>query len=164
MSSNGTDSGDPAPRRLIYRAREQLQLARVNVWEEGVHGEYSVETKLTLATSVLTLWDMLFEYRDESVLDEGDFPDVSELRSRVGEQTTRRRESAGLGRGSVTETVPAVSEIPLGRLLTLSKELDDLCRKLGFSAEAQSKRPLYAAKRDPEEYQEPVKDGIPRPQ
>jgi hypothetical protein len=159
------DSDDPQPKRMVYEMRERVQRARNIYWEEGVDGHRSTQTKKRLAAVTIQYWDVLFEFREESVLEEGDFPDISRVRSRIGETTDVPAAAGGRSRGGGTKTVPAIAELSADELLELTERLDDLANKLGFgAATASGKGDIYAIKRDPEDYSEPVNDDIPKPQ
>lgn len=136
-----SEDGDQEPKRLIYEMRRRVQAARNQFWAEGVEGRLSHETHLDLAKTTLQYYDVLYEYRDEDGLDEDDWPDVSPLRDRVGRRIERETKSAGRGRGTSTESVPAVTEIPVEHIVGLTEELDDLAKKLGFSAPAKASTP-----------------------
>lgn len=165
MSSYDDDSSDPQPKRLIYQKKEQLQAVRDRFWEEAVEGELNPRTKRYIATVAMQFWDALHEYRDESVLSEGDFPDISPIRDRLGRQTRVPSKTPRRGGGQRLRTVPAINELDDWYLIEVTEQLDDLAKKLGFAAKAASgKGDMYAVKRDPEDYEEPVSDDIPKPE
>jgi hypothetical protein len=158
------DSGDTGHERLIREMRYEVQQARNRYWEEGVNGGVSTQTHRDLAAKAVEYYDVLYEYREETILDDGDWPNINDLRSRVGKTTEVVSTAGGRGAGADTETVPAVTQVSIGRILQVTKQLDDLAKKLGFSAGVSSRRPLYdVGKRDPDEYDDPVKDGIDKP-
>jgi len=159
-----TDDDDPQPKRLIYEKKERLQQIRDRYWEEGVEGQRSNQTKRWLATVMLQFYDVLHEYRDETVLSDDDFPDISPIRERIGEQTTVIQTSKRVGGGQTVETVPAINELSEAYLIDLSEQLDDLAKKLGFSAQPITQRPIYhVGIRNESEYDEPVVDSIAKP-
>lgn len=163
MSSYPDDrNDDPQPKRLIYEKKEQLQQIRDRFWAEGVEGGLNPQTKRYIATVALQFWDVLYEYRNESILSEGDFPDISPVRDRIGRQTEVVSTSKRLGQSTTLKRVPAVNELDDWYLIELTEKLDDLANKLGFSASATTSRPMYdAGKRD--NYPDPVVEGIPKP-
>jgi hypothetical protein len=159
------DRDDPEPKKLIYEKKARLQQIRDRFWEEGVEGQFNPQTKRYIATVALQFWDVLYEYRDESVLSEDDFPNIEPIRSRIGEQTEVLAPSNRRGGGSRLRTVPAVNELDDWFLIELTEELDDLAKKLGFAATTESGAgDIYAVKRDPEDYDDPVNDDIPKPE
>jgi len=162
--SSADDSSDPQPTRMIYDMRRHVQQIRNRFWREGVDGGFSPSTKRELATAAIQYWDCLWEFREESILDDGDFPDVSPIRDRIGQRTEVVTKSKRLGQSTTVKTVPAVTELSDWYLVELTEELDDLAKKLGFSAKAASgKGELYSIKRDPEDYDDPVSDDVPKP-
>ena len=132
---------DPQPKRMIYAMRRHVQQIRNRFWEEGVNGQFSPRTKRELAAAAIQYWDCLYEFRDEQVLDEGDFPDISPVRSRVGETTEVLGQSPRRSGGQQLRTVPAVTELSEDYLLELTEDLDDLSKQLGFGASAKETTP-----------------------
>lgn len=132
---------EPRPAGLIYDTREYVQEVRNHYWDTGVDGETSPEMKKHLAKAAIKYWDVLYEFRDETVLDDGDFPDIGPVRQRLGRQTEVIAESAGRGRGMTTRQVPAVDELSAEYLLELTEQLDDLAKTLGFAASAREQTP-----------------------
>jgi hypothetical protein len=162
-SDYGGDGDDPQPKRRIQDRLDRLQDIRDQFWSEGAGGSFSPSTKRYIATVVMQVWDVLYQYRDESVLSEGDFPDISPVRDRLGRQQEVVVDSPRLGEDHTVKTVPAVNELDDWYLIELSEQLDDLANTLGFGASATTSRPLYdAGKRD--NYPDPVVEGIPKPQ
>jgi sugar phosphate isomerase/epimerase len=139
--SDRDDGDDPQPKRLIYEMRRRVQMARNRYWDEGVEGRTSPETKKSLAKAAVKYWDVLYEFRSETVLDDEDFPDMTEITSRLGQQTAVWVESAGRKRGSVRKQQPAIAELDAEYLLELTEELDDLAKRLGFGATAREATP-----------------------
>ena len=159
-----SESSDPQPTRMIYDTRRYVQQIRNRFWREGVGGGFSPATKRELATAAIQYWDMLYEFRDASVLDEGDFPDVSPIRERIGQQTEVVTKSKRLGQSTTIKLVPAITELDDWYLVELTERLDDLAKKLGFSAkEASGKGELYSIKRDPDDYDDPVSNDVEKP-
>jgi len=143
IMSSADDSSDPQPTRMIYDMRRHVQQIRNRFWEEGVNGGFSPSTKRQLATAAIQYWDMLWEFRDESVLDDGDFPDISPIRSRIGRQTEVVAKSKRLGQSTTLKTVPAITELSDWYLVELTEDLDDLAKKLGFAASVKEKMATY---------------------
>jgi hypothetical protein len=139
--SDDDERSDSAPARLIYRMREHVQQVRNQFWREGINGQPSAATKRELATACIQYWDVLYEFRDESVLEEGDFPDVEPVRSRVGQMTERLEQSGRRGGSQTVRQVPAVMELDGWYLVSLTKDLDDLANRLGFGASTREATP-----------------------
>jgi len=130
------DRDDPEPRRMIYEIRRRVQAARNQYWADGVDAEVSDRTHRELAIAALQYYDVLYEFRDESVLEEDDWPDVEVLRERVGKTVRRRERSDVFGEGTTVREVPAVSEVPVAEIVDMTENLDDLAKTLGFGAAA----------------------------
>ena len=128
------DRDDPEPRRMIYEIRRRVQAARNQYWANGVDAEVSDRTHRELAIAALQYYDVLYEFRDEPVLDEDDWPDVEVLRERVGKTVRRRERSDVFGEQSTVRQVPAVSEVPVEQIVDITENLDDLAKTLGFGA------------------------------
>jgi len=127
---------DPEPRRMIYEIRRRVQAARNRYWADGVDSDLSSDTHRELAIAALQYHDVLYEFRDESVLGDDDWPDVEPLRERVNKTVRRREQSEVFGEPATTKEVPAVQMIPAEQLVELTESLDDLAKKLGFGANA----------------------------
>jgi hypothetical protein len=147
------DRDDSEPRQMIYEMRRRVQRARNHYWSEGVDGEISNKVHRQLAVAVLQYHDVLWEFRDESVLGKSDFPDINNLRDKVGRRVYATVPSGGRGRGSSVDEVPAVTTVPVDEILEMSEQLDDLCKTLGFAAKAEEKTDVYGVDPDwdPEE-------------
>lgn len=156
--SDYDDGDDRAPRRLIHRKKQELQAVRDRFWEEGVGGDFNPQTKRYIATVALQFWDVLYEFRDESVLSDGDFPDMSPIRSRIGQHTKVPSSSQRRSSGQTLTSVPAIDELDGWYLIELTKELDAVANKLGFSAHVESKHDVFGV--DPDwEAEEEEADG-----
>lgn len=156
---------DPEPRRMIYEVRRRVQAARNLYWADGVDSNLSNETHRELAIAALQYYDVLYEFREESVLEDDDWPDVEPLRERVNKTVRRREESEVFGEPPTTNEVPAVQTLSSDHLVELTEELDDLAKTLGFGAKAASgDSELYTIKHDTEDYDEPVNENVGKPQ
>lgn len=134
---------DPEPRRMIYEIRRRVQAARNQYWADGVDSDLSTETHRELAIAALQYHDVLYEFRDESILTDDDWPDVEPLRERVNKTVRRREQSEVFGEPATTTEVPAVRTLPTERLVELTEDLDDLAKKLGFGAKADEQTDVY---------------------
>lgn len=123
------------PEQLVLRRKQRVQRVRDRIWADGVEGEYPVETKRQLAMVAMSYWDVLRDYRDEPVIDDGDYPDMSPIHNRIGKTTEVIAESPRRGRGSKVETAPAIAEMGAGELINITEQLDDVATALGFSAD-----------------------------
>lgn len=134
---------DPEPRRMIYEIRRRVQAARNRYWADGVDSDLSTETHRELAIAALQYHDVLYEFRDESILTERDWPNVQPLRERVNKTVRRRQESDVFGEPSTVKEVPAVRELSTEQLVQITEDLDDLAKKLGFGAKAEEQTDVY---------------------
>lgn len=166
MSSEHEDGDDRRPKQLIYEAKEYAHRARQQVNSDGIeYGNMPVSDKRLLAKAALKYWDVLHEFRDESVLSDGDVPDITPVRSRVGRTTERFVDSNEIGGDFDTEDVPAVDELSGRYLYELTEQFDHMASELGFGASAaRGEGDIYTVKRDPAEYDEAVNDDIPNPE
>lgn len=161
MADNG---GNREPESVIYEIRRRVQAARNRYWREGYDGDVN-DCHRELAVAVLQYYDVLHEFRDESVLDPEDFPNISLIRDRVGKKVQQRVSQPGLKRPEKVELVPAMEQVPVEEIVELTEDLDDLAQKLGFGASVSNARPIYhAGKLNTEDYDEPVKDSVQKPQ
>ena len=142
------DRDDPEPRRMIYEVRRRVQAARNRYWADGVDSDLSNETHRELAITALQYHDVLYEFRDESIISERDWPDVEPLRKRVNKTVRRREQSDVFGEPPTTREVPAVQTLSTEKLVELTEDLDDLAKKLGFAAKADDKTDVYGVDPD----------------
>jgi hypothetical protein len=140
MSKHEDGSHDRRPKELIWEAKEFAHRARQQVDSDGIeYGQTPLSDKRLLAKAAMKYWDVLHEFRDESVLSDDDVPDITPVRSRVGRTTERFVESNEIGGDFDTKQVPAVDELSGRYLYELTKAFDDVANTLGFGASAQSK-------------------------
>lgn len=129
------------PVRMIGQHRKRIQEYRLTIQRLYADLQVSGDMHDDFAVEVIGYYDVLREFRNSDALDDEDFPDIDELRSRLGETTTIVAERAGRGRGSHMKEVPAIREVSLDTLLRISHELDDLAQQLGFGANAVESTP-----------------------
>jgi len=126
---------DVSPETLVLRRKRRVQQSRDRIYSEGVEGTLSIEAKRDLAKSAMSYWDVLRDYRDTDAIADREFPDVEPLRSRIGQTTDVVTDAEGLGRGTTTESVPAIAELDGEYLIDVTQQLDDIATALGFIAE-----------------------------
>jgi len=139
---------DPEPRRMIYEVRRRVQAARNRYWADGVDSDLSSETHRELAITALQYYDVLYEFRDESIISERDWPDVDPLRDSVNKTVKVEQESNIFGEPDQIDDVPAVQTLSVEYLVELTEDLDDLAKKLGFGAKADEKTDVYGVDPD----------------
>lgn len=81
---------------------------------------------------------MLQCYEHEPVLDDGDIPDISQIRDWLGKTTQIVVDSPGMGGGQEYEEVPAVEELNFWELEATAGDLEAAAKKLGFWASVDS--------------------------
>jgi hypothetical protein len=124
---------DPQPKRLIYQMRERVEQARSRYNRERKYGSVSDETHLLLVEVVVEYHDVLYEFRNVKPV-KGDFPDISDIREKMGQQATVYEEAPGDTTNQRPATKPAALTIDRARLESAITELNDTAFRLGFSA------------------------------
>ena len=165
MSNHDDDRGGPRAKRLIQDRQERLEQVLDFFTERAAEVSLSPRMKREIAVHIVNYHRVLSNYRDESVLSDGDIPDISPIRERLGRTAEVLGDSARRGGGVQYQEVPAIDELDFWYLEGVANQLEAAAKKLGFWANAESGTgDIYAIKRDPDEYKEPVKDGIPKPE
>jgi hypothetical protein len=165
-SSSYGEQGDNRPKAVIYDARETMQAARNEAWNELISGSrVRYQTRLQLASATIQYWDVLREHRDDRAAS-WDNSGVDKLASLVGETRRVPKPTPGDTDATSYEEQPALLSIDPSEIIHISKQLDDYAKELGFAATPDdSGRDVFdAAKRPAEEHNEPVKDSIDKPQ
>jgi len=127
---------DPQPKRLLYAMQERLESARQRVRQEQKTGSVSAGAHLDLAEVIVEYHDMVYPYRK---LDAVELPDISDIRSRMGQTATVYEEAPGRTSNKRPVERPALLGVSTSRLLEASGELSDLSFALGFAPEASPK-------------------------
>jgi len=162
-SSRDGNNGSTKHEQMIIAQRQRVHEVRSRHFSEGVYGERSDAAHLQLAQVCVEYWSLLREYEGRSAVDE--LPDITPLTERLGRQTKRLAETPGLKRGGSWEWKPAVLDVDVEHIIRIIEELDNVANELNFSATAASgKGDLYAIKRDPEDYDEPVNENVKKPE
>jgi hypothetical protein len=128
----------------------------------------SPEAKSNVAAALSDYRDVLWDYREEGALEIpwDDRPiNVDEVDRYLNEKTVVQKRVNRRGNVSEKNTVPLIHKVPAQNLFAIGKELDAMAKELGFAEKPKSDTgDLYGVKRDPQEYPEPKKDGIQKPQ
>ena len=132
--------------------------------EQYPNASATVESKLR--SIAIRYYEQLREYRSEEIVsglwEETGLSDVEYM---LRETTTIEQPKAGHGTGVETMEVAKIQVIDGMQLVDIVHSLDDVRHELGITGHVERKRPLFKIlTRDPEEYDEPVKEGIPKPQ
>jgi hypothetical protein len=162
-SYNDTPDSDTKSKQLIQDRQERLEGVLDIFSQRAAEVQLTPEMKREIAVHVVNYHRVLSQYEGESVLSEGDIPDISPIRERLGRTTRVLSESNRRSGGATYEEVPAVDELDFWALEEIAVQLEAAAKKLGFWASAEATRPLYdAGKR--EQYPNPVDDDIPKPE
>lgn len=165
MSSRADDPPVDRSKRLIQDRQERLEDVLDIFSQRAAEVDLTPQMKREIAVHIVNFHRVLSNYEDETVLDDGDIPDISPIRDRLGRTTTVVSERAGRDRGTQRQEVPAVDELNFWYLEGVANDLEAAAKKLGFWAEAKSgSGELYAIKLDPDEYDDPVTDNVPKPE
>jgi hypothetical protein len=141
---------DQTARNVVFEARIAMQQARNQYYRERVkHNEVSTETCRELAIRLVQLWDTLYEYRGEQAVEDkwGEL-DIDNIRTLLDQQATVQQATPGRGTATTAETVPAIATVNPEKLITASKELDEIANALGFAASATNSTPHNEASHD----------------
>lgn len=133
---NRDERDDPRPKRLIYEMREQVQAVRNDYWQESCLGQVSERTRLKLAAVAVQYYDVLYEHREESVLgdDAWNNTGADRLRELLGETVEVDAPAPGDSANPQRERKPAILTIDPEAIVNVTKRLDEISKKLGFSA------------------------------
>jgi hypothetical protein len=158
--------GKTAADKMLEEAWVNLQQARWQLHKEMTDGQITDGTRRELAVATLALWDCISSERDNNtVAEEIRESHIPELRNMT--QATTSVAESGPGRGSQgnVREVPLVTQASFDLLEQVSREVMDIASELGKGLTVTESRPIYhAGKRDPEDYEDPVDDAIPKPQ
>jgi len=139
-----TDVARPNDNEALQVARERArQVRREMVREMTQDGAVSDQTKLRAGAVAIDYRDVLIDYRPEVTTPPWDERNLDWITELVGEQLTVKSAAPGVGRGTVEETKPALTQVDERRLYDLTKRLDQIWRELGFGAEIDSSNHLY---------------------
>jgi len=134
IMSSYNDRDDKPWRRMIQYRQERLEEVLDALSRKSAYVELSAEMKRELAVATLNLHRMLSKYKGESVLSDGDLPDISPIRNRLGRTTEVMQETKRRGDGLVFKEVPAIDELAFGYLEEAANQTESAAKKLGFWA------------------------------
>jgi len=132
MASERRD--DPQPKRLLYNMQERLETVRRRVQRQRSTTSLTDGAHLQLAEAIVEYHDMLHKYRDHDAVADR-FPDISDIRSRMGQTTVVYQEAPGDTSNTKPVEQPALLELSTDRLLQAAFELEDTSFTLGFAAQ-----------------------------
>jgi hypothetical protein len=140
MSSYDEPSGSRA-KQLIQDRQERLEDILDVFSRRAADVSLSPQMKREIAIHIVNYHRVLSRYEDESVLSDGDIPDISPIRQRLGRTTRVIGEGSAMGFGAGYEEVPAVDELDFFYLEEVAGQLEAAAKKLGFWASATEQTP-----------------------
>ena len=132
---------DATSETMIEQTRRRVEKTRRLYYDQSMDGGISRGLHLELAKRVLEYDDVLSEFKTADGVNYEDFPDISNVKHRMGRQTEVISDSARLGEKRTTKSVPAVVEIPPTDLVAMTKQLDKIAQDLGFGADLDTDQP-----------------------
>lgn len=128
---------------MLEQTRQRVYRTRRLYYAETVEsdGGISHDLHLELAKRVLEYDDILSEFKTADGVDPSDFPDISDVKSRLGKRTEVVAPSPRRGLDQTTTERPAIVEVPANDLVRMTKQLDQIAQQLGFGAEADAEPP-----------------------
>ena len=138
MSSydDGDSRRETRARRIILERQERLENVLDMFSQRAASVELTPQMKREIAVHIVNYHRVLSNYHDETVLDEGDIPDISPIRQRLGRTTRVVTNSGRRGGGQRYDDRPAVDELDFWYLEDVASELEGAAKKLGFWAAA----------------------------
>jgi hypothetical protein len=134
--SSYDEPGDTRAKQLIQDRQERLENVLDMLVERAASLELTPAHKRELAVHIVNYHRVLKRYEHEPVLDDGDIPDISPIRNRLGKTTQTVVDSPGLAGGQTYQEVPAVEELNFWQLEEIAGDLESAAKKLGFWAPA----------------------------
>jgi hypothetical protein len=133
MASSSDESDTSHFARLIYRAQEEMDEARMLYFQQRADNSVADETISYLQASLMRYYSILRRYRDEEpVAEEWPAQQFRELQQHVlSEQPVQ---TASAGRGSRHSVQKRPGRVDPKQAVELSFTLDDIATELGFAA------------------------------
>lgn len=133
MAANDEDSSQFG--RLIYRAQEEMDEARMLYFQQRAANSVTEETITYLQASLMRYYGIMRRYRDESAVeDEWPGEQFQRLQDHVLSEEQVPTQSAGRGSRQTVQTRPG--RVDPKQAVELSFTLDDIATELGFAAAA----------------------------
>lgn len=139
-----SDEDAPGPRsaeRVIQDRLHRLEDVLDLFSERAATVDLTPEMKRRIAVVIVNTHRVLSNYRDESVLEDEDIPDITPVRQRLGRTVRMPTATKRRGGGSEYEEVPAVDELDYWYLEDIGRQLEGAAKKLGFWAAAKETVP-----------------------
>lgn len=149
--------------RTLSHAIERMHLIRSEVLSVRIQtGGVDPETHAEFEEAVLMMYYELKPYalNNPKAGSEWEENSLDSLPRKCGE-VSRIPDSDCSGGIVVSRNKISVHHADINELLAASEVMDDICHKLGFAPDAAKDTKIY--KLTQEDYDEPVKEGIPKP-
>jgi hypothetical protein len=153
----------PNDNEALQVARERArEVRRQFVREWNKDGHVSDRSKIRAGEVAVDYRDVLIDYKPQVATPPWDERELDWIMDYVGRHTTVKVDSPGVGRGTVEQSKPAITQIDARKLYELTKRLDQIWRELGFGADVDESNHLYqipdgseTADREPERKPKP---------
>jgi len=132
--SSYNDRDDKPWRKMIQQRQQHLEAMLDEFSMKSAYVELSPQMKREMAVAIVNLHRMLSKYKGESVLSDGDLPDISPIHTRLGETAEVMQQSKRRGDDVVFKQVPAIDELGFGYLEEAANQTEAAAKKLGFWA------------------------------
>jgi hypothetical protein len=145
--SQSNDSDKSHFSRLIYRAQEEMDQARMLYFQQRAANSVTQETITYLQASLMRYYGIMRRYRDESAVEE-EWPtaEFQQLQEYALSEQPVATQSAGRGSRQAVETRPG--RVDPKRAVELSFTLDDIATELGFATSPKEITPHTEATED----------------
>ena len=133
--------------RLIYRAQEEMDQARMLYFQQRAANAVSEQTETYLQASLMRYYAIMRRYRDESTIeDEWPAKEFQQLQDHVLSEEPVATNSAGRGSRQTVQKRPG--RVDPKQAVELSFDLDDIATELGFAASPKEVTPHTEATED----------------
>lgn len=133
---------------LVRERQQALEEVLDAAVDRAAYVNISPTVMREVAIRIVNFHRVLSKYENETVLDDGDIPDISPIRTRLGDTAKVKVNAAGMGRGKTYRDVPKVDELDFWYLERVANELEAAAKKLGFWEEAKSKTEVFGVDPD----------------
>ena len=135
------DPGPPSAERIIQERLQRLESVLDAFSQRAAAVDLTPTMKREIAVVIVNTHRVLSNYEDESVLDDGDIPNIDPIRSRLGRTVEMPTQTNRRGGGQTFREVPAVDELDYWYLEDAGRDLESAAKKLGFWAAAKETVP-----------------------
>jgi hypothetical protein len=174
MSNNSPETNRPLELILDVREHVVSSAAQYQAQQHGIIERDPETVQRKWHVQVLSYYRELKRYQHRSIIegkwhetiegfDDLTLADIEDIQFETRQHVTEEFDPDTQQRKRVKTAEMAVFSPQ--ELVQITAKLDECASKLGFDVSTEEQRPIYdAGKRDPEDYDEPVKGSIPKPQ